>query len=240
MKRFGLLILLALSLATAASAEKLRVLLTFGGHGFQEKEFFAMWDAFPDVVYTKAPLPQSADLLKPGLETNFDVIVMYDMVKTLTTEQRAAFVALLKRGIGVVALHHNLGANNDWDEYRRIIGGKWLNKPETIDGQTFPKSSYSHGETIAVTIADKTHPITAGLRDYTIHDETYGHVYVAPGVHVLLTTNHPKNVPTLAWTTSYGNSRVFYLQHGHDAAAWGNPNFQLLLTRGMRWAAQRD
>src|ERR1700692_1277215 len=91
---------------TAPQEAKLRVLLTYGGHDFQEKEFFAMWDALPGVTYTKAPLPQSADLFKPGLEKDYDVIVLYDMVKSLSPTQREGLIELLKKGIGVVSLHH--------------------------------------------------------------------------------------------------------------------------------------
>ena len=111
---------------TADGDAKLRVLLTFGGHDFQEKEFFAMWDAMPGVTYTKAPLPQSAELFKPGLEKEYDAIVCYDMVKELKPEHQQGLLALLDRGIGLVALHHNLSGNLEWAEYHKVIGGTWL------------------------------------------------------------------------------------------------------------------
>ncbi len=97
--------------ATAAppATKKIRVLLTYGGHDFEEKPFFAMFDALSDVQYTKAPLPKSAGLLKPGLEKEYDVIVRYDMVQKVSPAQEKALVELLQRGIGLVALHHNLG-----------------------------------------------------------------------------------------------------------------------------------
>src|SRR3954452_17084267 len=113
-------------LSAAQPATKLRVLLTFGGHDFQEKEFFAMWDAMPGVTYTKAPLPQSAGLFKPGLEKEYDAIVCYDMVKELKPEHQRNLLALLDRGIGFVALHHNLSGNLEWPEYHKVIGGTWL------------------------------------------------------------------------------------------------------------------
>ena len=46
--------------AEPAAQGEIRVLLTFGGHGFEQRPFFAMFDAMPGVKYTKAPLPQSA------------------------------------------------------------------------------------------------------------------------------------------------------------------------------------
>ncbi len=139
------------------------MLLTYGGHDFQEKEFFALWDALPGVSYTKAPLPRSADLFKPGLEKDYDVIVFYDMIKELTPAQQQGLMALLDRGIGIVSLHHNLGASLEWPEYHQVIGGSWLSGKRTIDGRDYGPSTYEHGQEISVQVADKEHPITKGL-----------------------------------------------------------------------------
>jgi len=222
-----------------ASKDTIRVLLTFGGHGFQQEPFFAMFDAMPGIKYTKAPLPQSADLLKPGLEKEYDAIVMYDMVGKITPKQQKNFVALLNTGIGVVSLHHNLGAHRDWDEFRKIIGGKFVFAPCEIDGKKNPKSGWSHGEDMKITVADKDHPITLGLKDFEIHDETYNNYYTSPDVKVLLTTDHPKNDPELAWVKQYGKSRVFYLMLGHDNMAWKHPAYPKIIARGIRWVAGR-
>ena len=70
-----------------------------------------------------------------------------------------------------------------------------------------------------------------------IHDETYNNYYTAPDVKVLLTTDHPKNDPELAWGKTYGKSRVFYLMLGHDGQAYGNPSYAKLVQVGIRWAA---
>ena len=223
--------------AAAEGPAKLRVLLTYGGHGFEEKPFFAMFDALPNVVYTKAQLPQDAGQLEPGLRDRCDVLVMYDMVGRITPEQQKAFVALLNAGIGVVSLHHNLGAHRDWDEFTKIIGGRFILNKVTLEGKEYNNSTWSHDEQMKVSVVDKTHPITQGLEDFPIHDETYGGYYTASDVHLLLKTDHPKNDPELAWTKTYGKSRVFYLMLGHDHLAWENPVYPKLLHRGISWAA---
>ncbi|MHC4405310.1 MAG: ThuA domain-containing protein [Planctomycetota bacterium] len=229
-----------LSADKAAEEGKIRVLLTTGGHNFQAEPFYAMFDAMADVRYTKAELPKDAGLLKPGLEEKFDCIVMYDMVPGIKPEEQKAFVALLKKGIGVVSLHHNLGAHRDWDEFRKIIGGKFiLSEQVVIDGTEYKKTPWSHDEDLKVTVVDKGHPITQGVEDFEIHDETYGRYYTAPNVKVLLKTDHPKNNPELAWICPYGNSRVFFLMLGHDAQAYGNASFAKLVHQGIRWAAGR-
>ena len=227
----------ALASVDAQSEKPIRVLLTYGGHGFDAKEFFALWDALPGVAYTKAELPKQADLLKPGLEKDFDVIVMYDMAPGFTPDQQAAFTKLLDTGIGLVATHHNLGAHQDWPEFRKIIGGSWLAKAKTIDGKSYPNSTYAEDVDFNVAVADKDHPITKGVAGFTIHDEIYGQFYVAPGVHVLLTCDHPKAGHDIAWTTQYGKSRVFYLMLAHGPSGYDNPNYRKLLINGIHWAA---
>jgi len=221
----------------SAEEQKVRVLLTIGGHGFEEKPFYAMWDAMPGVTYKTAKLPAEADLLKPGLEKDFDVIVMYDMVPAISPQQQEAFVALLKKGIGVVSLHHNMGAHQGWAEFPKIIGGRFFTKPGEIDGTKYGTSGWAHGQDMNIIVVDKEHPITKGISDFKIHDEVYNKYYVAPNVKVLLKTDNPKNDPNIAWVTQYGSSRVFYFMLGHDHLAWENPNYQKILLQGIRWAA---
>jgi len=216
--------------------KKLRLLIVTGGHGFEEAKFFKMFDDLKGVEYKKASYPQAAEMLKPGLEKECDVIVMYDMVKSITPEQQKAFVELLNNGIGLVLLHHNLAAHADWPEFLKIRGGKFFFKPETVDGKEY-KSTYAENQEVKVTVADKDHPITKGLQDFTIHDEIYGNCYVSPSVHVLLKTDHSNSCPDLAWVHNYGKSRVFYLMSGHDSKAWENPNFAGILLRGICWSA---
>lgn len=225
--------------AQESAGRPIRVLLTYGGHGFEEKAFFAMFDSLPGVVYTKAEMPQAAKSLRSGLKKDYDVIVMYDMTPSFTSEQQKEFVALLNAGIGLVSLHHNIGAHQKWEEFRKIIGGIHIPREFTVDGRKFGPSGSTDDQDLSVTVADKNHPITKGIRDFSIHDETYHKYYTAPEVKILLSTNHPKNEPPLAWVKQYGKSRVFYLMLGHGPSAWRNPHYPVILVNGIRWAANR-
>jgi type 1 glutamine amidotransferase len=237
-----LLVVLTCVAATAIRAEepKIRVLLTYGGHGFDEKEFFAMFDAMKDIEYTKAELPKDVGLLKAAGEGKFDVVVMYDMCNNANPEQQKAFeeafAAMSKKGVGIVSLHHNMGAHGKWDQFRKIIGGKFNLQDCEIDGKKYKTSGWDHDQDLNVTVADKNHPITQGIQDFKIHDETYIGYYVAPHAKVLLTTDHPKNNPQLAWVTSDGKSKVFYLMLGHDKQAYANPSYVKLVHQGICWA----
>lgn len=208
-----------------AKPRTIRVLLTVGGHDFEKKPFYAMFDAMKDVTYTKAELPKDFNLLRPGLEKQFDVLVRYDMVDGFSPEQEKAFVKLLQTGIGLVSLHHNEAAHQKWPEYAKIIGRT-------------PNKTWSEGEKMQVFVVDREHPVTRGVRDFQIEDETYGGYEVASNVHVLLKTNHPKNdPPELAWVTKYGNSRVVYLMLGHGKEAYSNPSYRTLLSNSIHWAS---
>jgi uncharacterized protein len=218
------LLLPSLCRAEPDAPRKVRVLLTVGGHGFDKKPFYAAFDAMPNVEYTKAELPRDAGILKPGLEKQFDVLVRYDMVERFSPEQEKAFAALLQTRIGLVSLHHNEAAHEKWGEYAKIIART-------------PNKTWSEDETMRITVVDKKHPITQGVGDFTIRDETYGGYEVRRDVHLLLTTDHPKNGREIAWTTKYGKSPVVYLQLGHDRHAYANPQFRVLLANAIHWAA---
>ncbi len=241
MKWFCLLLaaVVAVPAAAAEKTAKIRVLLTYGGHPFEEKLFFAMWDALPDVEYTKAPLPQSYPLLNPELRQKYDVLAMYDMAPKSSPNEEKAFVALVKQGIGVVSIHHNINAHADWPEFAKMIGAKWVWSRQEYEGQEVGPSIYQEGQKIRVTVADKEHPITRGLSDFTIHDEVYGHCYIAPTNHVLLASDDNRNNRAMVWVTHYGRSPVFYMQFGHDHFAWQDPVYTKILGRGIQWAAGR-
>lgn len=232
-----LAVLIASLSATANGLEPHRVLLVYGGHGFDQPNFFRMFERMHGISVTKAELPEAADRLRPGLEKEFDVIVTYDMIKGLKPEQHQAFDELLKRGIGYVVLHHAIGGRPEWEGYHKVLGGKWIWQEQEIDGKTYPKSTWRHGERIPVVVADKEHRITRGIKDFEIVDEVYGGLYVSRDVHVLLRSKHPDCNPEIAWVTEYGRSQVVYLMLGHDNQAWSNPVYAKLVLSGIRWAA---
>ena len=86
-----------------------------------------------------------------------------------------------------------------------------------------------------IAIADKNHPITKGVSDFTILDEAYKDVYVNPKAHVLLTTDNPLSTKQVAWTHSYGKSPVFTIMLGHDKHAFANESLRTLIKQGIEW-----
>jgi type 1 glutamine amidotransferase len=227
--------------ATAAEpSAKIRVLIVTGGHDFDRKGFFALWDTFGNVAWREATQGKSSEAFTAENLENCDVVALYDMVQPITDEQKAAFLGFLQRGGGLVALHHCIASYQQWDRFHEIIGGKYLLNDEVREGRKIPKSDYEHDIDLNVQIADPKHPITRGIKGFATHDEIYKGVVVDPEAHVLLTTDHPESGKKLAWTRREGKARVVYIQLGHDNQAYSNPNYRRIVRRAVAWAAGRS
>jgi len=218
--------------------DPLKVVVVTGGHDFEHDPFFAMFQGHKDIKYVEAAQKDHSELFEDISNWDYDVIVLYNMSQNIAPKRQANFKSLLKeKGVGLVALHHAEGAFNTWEDYRQIIGARYPLKEQQIDGKQYATGTYDHDMDVNVKIADREHPITRGLSDFTIHDETYKGNWFAPDNHVLLTTDHPKSDTTICWTRPSGDNRIVFLQLGHDSKAYANPNLRQLIVRAIRWSA---
>lgn len=223
----------------AGNAGRIRLLIVTGGHDFERQPFLDVFRAMPDVTFRQVEHPNAHALLKPDAAKQYDVLVLYDLWEPITDEARADFISLLKRGKGLVALHHSLASYQKWPEYERIVGGRYFLANYTESGAPVPPSTYQHGVTFRVHVVDSGNPITRGLRDFQIVDETYGAFRVASGVKPLLTTEEATSGRTIAWEHRYLRSRVAYIALGHDHTAYENPSYRALIHQAIQWAAGR-
>src|SRR3954452_11757938 len=98
----------------AKEAPKLKTLVITGGHGFEERPFFQMFEENPDITFTSAKHVNDADAYERDDLLSYDVVVLYDMPKTITESQMARFVSLFGKGTGLVVLHHALVSYQQW------------------------------------------------------------------------------------------------------------------------------
>lgn len=242
-----MLLLAALLSWTAAAAEseagatdKIRLLLVHGGHDFETNQFLAMFRANKEVTFTAVEHPKAQAWFTPDRAQEYDVLVFYDMWQNISEEAKAGLTAVLKQGKGLVALHHCMASFPKWDEYANIIGGRYHSDKWMSNGVEKPASTYLHDVDFNVRIADRAHPVTRGLKDFAIHDETYGGFEVKSDSHVLLTTDHPTSGKSIAWSRNHGPARVVYIQLGHDHQAYENSSYRQLVSQAIRWAARRE
>lgn len=227
--------------ADKATDAKINVVVVTGGHGFEEKPFLAVFETMDGITFTHAPQKDDSELFEDTSQWKYNVIVLYNMGQKISEKRRKNFMALLQKGVGVVTMHHALACWQDWPDFaNKIVGGKFYLKDTEENGVVRKTSGYKHGVDFTVHIEDPNHPITKGLKDFAIHDETYCRYSVSPKVHVITTTDEPTCEKAIGWTLGCGPARTCYLINGHDAKAYENPNYLKLVSNAIRWAAKKE
>ena len=215
------------------------ILVVTSGHGADLPNFHRMFDEMPGITYSRAELPRDMDMLAPGLEKKYDLVLTYCLNNhPITDIQRENFAALIASGMPLIVMHHSLVGYAECALYRIMAGGQYLLEETEIDGRLHPASSYKYDLDIYVQVVDREHPITRGIENFRIHDEGYLNMYVREGVHVLLKTEHPYSSPELAWTTRFGRGPIFVFTLGHDNYAFENPNLRQILRQGIQWGVE--
>jgi hypothetical protein len=134
-----------------------------------------------------------------------------------------------------VALHHAIAGRTGWRWWwEEVIGGRYLTTPE--EGR--PASTYQHDVELQVAVVAE-HPVTSGIADFRILDETYKGMWISPGNTVLLSTDAPTSDGPVAWVSPYPKARVVFIQLGHGREAHLHPTFRRLVRNAVRWAAGR-
>lgn len=218
-----------------AAQEKINVLVVTGGHPFEREAFFKLFE-HEDIAYKEAVQPKANEMIENGEADEYDVLVLYDMWQEITEPQKKAFVKWLEASKGLIVLHHALASYQEWPEFSKIIGGKFYLNDRTEDGVAYPTSTVAFGKEVGVKV-NRDHPITYGIDDFVITDETYKGFRVAPEANVFLTTDEVSSGPKIGWTKMYGRSRVVTIQSGHDSKVYNNPGYREVIQTAIRWAA---
>ena len=244
MKRLLSLLLLILVSSYVLSAfnppaAPIRILVVTGGHDYKTEQFNQMLASLGEnIIYQIAEFPAAYDMFLPENRTKYDVLVFYHMWQTITEEQAKVFAACISEGKPLVVLHHSICAYDNWPEYWNIIGGKYFHKETSFKGKIYQPCSYIHDLHFNVKVVDAKSPVTKGVSDFEIFDETYKGYYVEEGVTPLLTTDEPSSTPVIGWSKMYGKARVVVLQSGHDVPTFENPNFRKLLKQSIEWVIE--
>lgn len=144
-------------------------------------------------------------------------------------DAKAGFLKYVKNGGNVVALHFACSSFQDWDEYAVLLGRVWK------------KGVGGHGPfgPFTVKIKDSKHPITKGLEDFKIEDELYAKLTGDEKIEVLASaySEWSKKIEPIVFVKRYGKGRVVQNVLGHGLIPKQNEMYQVLLSRGVEWAA---
>jgi uncharacterized protein len=222
--------------AESAKDEPIRLLVVTGGHSYNKETFNAMFASFGSrITYQVAEFPSAYEMFLPENRNKYDVLVFYHMWQTITDEQKTIFADCIRQGKPLVVLHHSICAFDNWEEYWHIIGGKYFHKATFLNGKEYPACSYIHDIHFRAIVVDTKNPVTEGVKDFDLFDETYKGFWVDPGVKPILTTTDTTSTPVIGWTKTYGKARIVTMQSGHDSPTFENPNYRRLLIQAIEW-----
>jgi len=232
----SILIVLFSFSGAAQHSKPIRILVVIGGHDYKVEQFNQMLASLGDnITFQIAELPTAYEMFLPENRIKYDVLVFYHMWQAITDKQAHCLSDCIKQGKPLVALHHSICAYDEWPEYINIIGGKYFHKPTMVNGKEYGACSYIHDLHFKIKIVDSKHPITKGIVDFDVFDETYKDYYVETNVTPLLITDEPSSNPIVGWTKQYGKARIVTLQSGHDTPTFENPNYRRLLKQSIEW-----
>jgi uncharacterized protein len=237
-RRISILLIMAglLSAVAYSQPDRIRVLVVTGGHDYNQSTFNGLFESMSGTIsYKIVPFPDAFSMFTPQKRNEFDVVVFYHMWQTITEEQKEDMIDCFWKGKPLVVLHHSICAFDTWDEYQRIVGGRYFHDTAIIKGRVYPPSTYKHDVYVPISVKDSANPVTRGIADFELFDEVYGGFYVERGVTTLLTTDHPDSSPTIGWSHYYGKSRVVTIQPGHDTPAFQSPVYRQLLLQAIDW-----
>ena len=212
--------------ALAEAPEQLKILFLGDNAGHRPAERFRQLQPVMaargiDLTYT-----DKADTLNPKTLAGYDGLIVYANTTRITPEQEKALLDYVEGGKGFIPLHCASFCFQNSPKYIDLVGAQF--------------KSHQTG-TFGTTIAEPDHPIMKGFKGFESWDETYVHTkHNEKDRTVLEYRKEGDGKEPWTWVRTQGKGRVFYTAWGHDDRTWGNPGFQNLVERGIRWAVGGD
>ena len=148
---------------------------------------------------------------------------------SLSEPGRAAIRDYVASGRGLLAIHGAPISFDDWPQWPRLLGVGW-------------RWGVSHHPPCAPAQMRKAadHPITQGMEAFTVADEIYSALDVAPWMHPLAEARHEGTADwrPVVFAGEHDGCRRAYCGFGHDAASLSNPTHRTLIARAARWVVR--
>ncbi len=168
--------------------------------------------------------------------SGYDLIVPNWTQGEIDDEQLMPLLEAVASGTGLAGLHGGLGDSfRRATDYQFMVGGQWVAHPGN-DGVEY-----------IVRINDPGHPLTHGMKDFTVVSEQY-YMHVDPAVNVHAVTTFPvadgphagngKVDMPVVWTKKWGSGKVFYCSLGHATDIVRMPEVTAMMRNGFNWAAR--
>src|SRR5687768_10843550 len=234
MRSLFLLVWCCMLEALASAAEPASLKLLFLGDNGPHRPARRFAELAPVLEKRKIELKyidDPAKALSTEMLTQFDGLVLYANIDKITPEQEKALLDFVEGGKGFVPLH--------------CASFCFRNSPKFVElvGAQFQRHG---GEVFRVENAAPDHAIMKGYGGFESWDETYIHTQHNERNRTVLEYRvqggqaRGRDKEPWTWVRTQGKGRVFYTAWGHDQRTFGNPGFQNLVERGIRWACGQD
>ncbi|MBI5775361.1 MAG: ThuA domain-containing protein [Verrucomicrobia bacterium] len=231
-----LTVLVAFAVATFAQEPPLRVFIRAGKktHGVGEHDYPQFLTDWKKLLSERGAAADGA-LSFPRAEqlAKADVMLIYSGdAGTMNASERERLLAFTARGGGLVVLHDGI-CGNDADWFKTVIGG----------AKQHGVTNWHRGK-LELAFTPLNHPITKGVGNFTLDDEMFHTLHLAPSLTVLATTEHNGEAVPQLWCYEQGSgpksSRAFVSLQGHYYRNLSTVPYRGLLLRGIAWAGKRD
>ncbi len=231
------LFMLVLAFQPLSAQKETFVLVVRGGHPYDTPDFENMCENLDGVKVDLVLDAHFKSMKKEKIKEKYDAILFLNQNKYYEESKRTKqlYVDLTNEGVGMVFLHFTLSSQPNWDEYHEIVGGKWFLGKFTPEKEK--RSTYFIDRIVDVKVADKKHPVTKGIKNFTLTDVFYGNIYLRDGVHVLLDSDTDDLAP-IAWTQEYNKSKVVYIIPGFSKKAFGDQNYKKLVSNALKYVGK--
>jgi type 1 glutamine amidotransferase len=155
--------------------------------------------------------------------TKSDNVSSADQTSWMTDEAQAVFLAYVRNGNGLLAIHSGTAEYNKKPVLRGLLGGVFTHHPEQCLVAVQPLLA---------------HPLAAGAAPFTLRDEHYFMAMDDPNADVFVTTVSQHGEQPGAWRRLEGHGRVVVLTPGHNRDVWLHASFQALIRNCLHWCGK--
>ena len=237
MKTRFYIILFTLSFSHTISAKPIKIMLVTGGHWFETVQFFQIFDEMQEIKYDHFLQPDANKAIAQGVADKYDIVVFYDMWGEISEKGKKGYVDLTIKGKPLLFLHHSICSYQDWPEFEKILGGKYIQEAPSVPRDMV--STWKEGVWMNIEIVDPSHPVTRNITNFKIFDEAYNNLRVSKNITPLIRTNAAESSPVIGWEKMYNNSKIIYIELGHDRIAYENYNYRKLIQQSIIYLTKK-
>ena len=150
---------------------------------------------------------------------------------SLSEPARAAIIAHVSRGGGLLGLHTAAISFDTWPAWRDCLGAAW----------TWGVSNHKPVGPVEVSLDVSDHPVTRGVEEFTCEDEAYANMDLAPSAIVLARARahaEDKAHPAVIVQDDGSRGRTAYVALGHGSSTFDHPMFERLVRQAAAWCVQ--